>query len=229
MKVLIVAAHPDDEVLGCGATIPKIARKTDNEVYTLILGDGITSRYSEDELDTTEVKEQVERINNCALEAGKILGVRETKTYRNLCCRFDTVPLLNIIKIIEREIERIQPQVIYTHWPHDVNIDHKKVYDAVLSATRPLPHSCVKTIFSFEVLSSTDWVFRSQFSPNVYENVEETLETKIRALQIYESEIREFPHPRSVEAIKTLARKRGTEVGINSAEAFELIRDVRGI
>lgn len=227
MKVLIVAAHPDDEVLGCGATIAKLARKADNEVYTLILGDGITSRYGEDELGTQAVKEQVDRLNKCAIEAGKALGVKETKTYGNLCCRFDTVPILNIIKTIEEEIERIQPRIIYTHWPNDVNIDHKIVHEAVLSATRPLPGSCVKTIFSFEVLSSTDWNFRHRFSPHVYEDVRETLETKVRALQIYETEIRESPHPRSAEGIRSLARKRGIEVGINFAEAFELLRDVR--
>lgn len=227
MKVLVVAAHPDDEVLGCGATMAKLARQADTEVYTLLLGDGITSRYSEDELDTDEVREQVDRINKCAIKAGDILGAKETRTYRNLCCRFDTVPLLNIVKIIEEEVERIQPQVIYTHWPYDVNIDHGIVYQAVLTATRPLPNSGVKTIFSFEVLSSSDWNFRHRFSPNVYEDVSETLETKIRALQTYATEIRQFPHPRSVDGIRTLARKRGAEVGLEFAEAFELLRDIR--
>ncbi len=110
-----------------------------------------------------------------------------------------------------------------------VNIDHGIVHKAVLSATRPLPDSSVKTIFSFEVPSSTDWNFRHRFSPNVYEDIEETIETKIRALQIYETELQEFPHPRSVEGVRILAQKRGAEVGINFAETFELLRDVRSI
>ncbi len=224
--VLVVAAHPDDEVLGAGGTMAKHAQKGD-DVFTLIVGDGITSRYEESELGKDFIKKQVNTIKKHCLSAGNILGVKKTTVLGNYCCRFDQRPLLDITKAIEKEIARVKPGIIYTHNSFDVNNDHGIVFKAVLAATRPSPGFCVKKILVFEVLSSTEWSFHAEFRPNVYEDISSTIHKKIEAMKVYESEVREFPHARSLEAIKILAQKRGAEVGLNYAESFKLIRDVR--
>jgi LmbE family N-acetylglucosaminyl deacetylase len=225
-KVLVVAAHPDDEVLGCGGTIAKHVEKGD-DVFTLIIGDGITSRYAESELDKDYVNKQVNKIKENCLDAAKILGVKEVTIIGNHCCRFDKIPLLDITKLIEKKIGKIKPDVIYTHSPLDVNNDHRIVFKAVLIATRPLPGFCVKKLLAFEVLSSTEWNFYNKFRPNVYEDISQTINKKIEAMESYGHELRDFPHPRSIEAMKILAKKRGCEVGVNYAESFELIREIK--
>lgn len=225
-KVLIVAAHPDDEVLGAGGVMAKHAQKGD-EVFSLIIGDGITSRYEESELNKDSIRKQVETIKEHCLAAGKILGVKNTTVLGNYCCRFDQRPILDITKAIEKEIARVKPSIVYTHNDFDVNNDHGIVFKAVLTATRPSPGFCVKRVLTFEVLSSTEWGFHAEFRPNVYEDISPTIHKKIEAMRAYESEVREFPHARSFEAIKILAQKRGAEVGLNYAECFKLIRDVR--
>lgn len=226
-KVLVVAAHPDDEVLGCGGTIAKHTANGD-DVSILIIGDGVTARYPEDELDGDVAINQVNEIKKHCVDASKVLGVNDVSVLGNHCCRFDRIPLLDIIKSIEEKINEVHPDIIYTHSPHDVNNDHGIVFKAILSATRPIHSSfCVKTVLTFEVLSSTEWNFHAQFKPNVYEDISSTMSQKVRAMGAYKSEVREFPHPRSIEAIKNLAAKRGSEVGLKCAECFELIRDIR--
>lgn len=225
-KVLVVAAHPDDEVLGAGGVMAKHVQKGD-EVFSLIIGDGITSRYEENELNKDSVRTQVEAIKGHCLAAGKVLGVKNTTVLGNYCCRFDRRPILDMTKAIEKEITRVKPDIVYTHNCSDVNNDHGIVFKAVLTATRPSPDFCVKKLLTFEVLSSTEWGFHAEFRPNVYEDISSTIHKKIEAMKVYESEVREFPHARSLEAIKILAQKRGAEVGLNYAECFKLIRDVR--
>tara|TARA_Y100000310_G_scaffold115092_1_gene113628 strand:+ start:128 stop:808 length:681 start_codon:yes stop_codon:yes gene_type:complete len=225
MKVLVVVAHPDDEVLGCGGSIAKHSANKD-EVHILALGDGITSRYSQEELDEKEVKLRVESIKKDFFKATKLLGAKSTAIKGYNCCRFDLVPLLDITKIIEEHVKKIQPEIIYTHCPYDVNKDHKVIFDAVLTATRPLPNSCVKKILLFEILSSTEWSFLENFRPNVYIDVSDFIDTKIKAMNLYKGEVRNFPHPRSEKVIKALAEKRGSEVGLQNAEAFQLLREI---
>ncbi len=226
-KVLVVAAHPDDEVLGCGGTIAKHAARGD-DVSILIIGDGVTARYLESELDTDYANKQVNDIKKHCSDAAKILGAKNVTVLGNRCCRFDKVPLIDIIKSIEEKINETHPDIIYTHSPFDVNNDHSIVFKAILSATRPIPFAfCVKTVLTFEVLSSTEWNFHAKFKPNIYEDINSSMDKKIEAMKAYQSEVREFPHPRSIEAIKNLAAKRGSEVGLNCAESFELIRDIR--
>jgi LmbE family N-acetylglucosaminyl deacetylase len=222
--VLIVAAHPDDEVLGCGGTIRKLVKKG-YSVYTLILGEGVTSR--DPVRDRKKREREIEELKEKAIKANKLLGVKEVFLYEFPDNRFDSVDLLDIIKTIERVKKEIQPDIIFTHSQHDLNIDHALTYKAVLTASRPVRGETVKEIYSFEVLSSSEWVYPPKFSPNLYIDISDTIEDKIKAMSLYTSELRKYPHPRSLEGIRILAKKRGLEVGFYYAEAFEVVRILR--
>lgn len=220
---LVIAAHPDDEVLGCGGTIARLA-KEGSEVSVAILGEGITSRYrdpeSADRSAVTKLKARCEQV------AG-LLGVKQLETCSLPDNRFDTIPLLDIVKIVEALVDRFRPRVIYTHHGSDLNIDHAIVHRAVLTALRPMSGYPVSEIYAFEVPSSTEWAFQQfqpAFSPNVFIDISKTLDTKIKALEAYESEIRCFPHPRSAEALCAIARRWGSVAGLQAAEALQLIR-----
>lgn len=224
MKILIIAAHPDDEVLGCGGTIAKLS--SNNDIYTLILGEGITSRNIPEE----QKKEDVERLRRDAESANEILGVKKVFFEDFPDNKFDTVPLLDIIKTIEEYTLEINPEIIYAHHYGDLNIDHQITHKAVFTAIRPIEDYSVKKIFTFEILSSTEWNKQNQcnvFIPNTYIDISKTIDRKMEAMKCYKSEIREYPHPRSMEGIKILAQKRGLEVGLKYAEAFCLIREVQ--
>lgn len=228
MKILIVAAHPDDEVLGCGGTIARLARDG-HEVYIAILGEGITSRYERRQEQEAE-KPLIEELHTRSREVGRYLSVKDIFLFSLPDNRFDTVPLLDIIKMVENLIGNLQPDVIYTHHSGDLNIDHQIVHRAVLTAARPLKSCPVKEIYAFEVPSSTEWAFQQfepVFRPNVFVDIGETLEIKVQAMQLYESEARPFPHPRSPEALRAIARRWGSMIGVEAAEAFQLIRSVR--
>lgn len=224
MNILIIAAHPDDEVLGCGGTIAKLS--TANKVYTLILGEGVTSRKNQHKKNV----QKVTQLQKKAEHANKILGVKKVYFEGLPDNKFDTLPLLNIIKIIEGYVQKIKPDVIYTHHYGDLNIDHTITYKAVLTATRPISElHYPRKILSFEVLSSTEWNQQHQamiFTPNIYVDISETVEKKLRAMKCYTSEIRQYPHPRSLQGINIHAQKRGLEIGLKFAEAFYLIRDI---
>lgn len=226
MSVLVVAAHPDDEVLGCGGTIARLAEEG-YPVYIAVLGEGITSRHSQRgdaDLD------MVAALESCSRRVAMLLGAKDVFVHRLPDNRFDTVPLLDVVKIVERLIEDLKPQVIYAHHGGDLNIDHAVAFRAVLTATRPLQGCSVKELYVYEVPSATEWAFAQwapSFHPNVFVDINPTLEKKVEAMQIYESEARTFPHPRSAEALRALAQLRGSTVGLEAAEAFELIRSVR--
>jgi LmbE family N-acetylglucosaminyl deacetylase len=223
-SVLVVAAHPDDEVLGCGATLAGLCKSRD--IHILVLGEGFTSRYeSRDKADRAEV----DRLKAAAQAAATILGARSIKLDNLPDNRFDEVSLLDIVKRVEKAVEEARPEIIYTHHPGDLNVDHRITFQAVLTATRPLPGSCVRELYTFEVPSSTEWAFHQlepSFKPNVFVDVSETIETKIKAMAQYGSEARPFPHPRSPEALRSIARRWGTVVGLESVEAFELVRSI---
>lgn len=222
MKILVIVAHPDDEVLGCGGTIAKLT--PNNDIYILILGEGITSRHIPNE----KTKDEMIRLKRDAEKANEILGVGNVFLESFPDNMFDTVPLLEIIKVIEKYIQKIKPDVIYTHHYGDLNIDHQITHKAVLTATRPIETNTVKKILTFEVLSSTEWNNQYDiFFPNVYIDISEKINQKFEAMNCYKSEIREYPHPRSLEGIKILAQKRGLEVGLKYAEGFCLIREIK--
>jgi len=223
-KVLIVAAHPDDEVLGCGGTIARLVKER-HEAYTLILGEGITSR---DRSRNREKREkEINRLKEQIYKANELLGVKEVFTFDFPDNRFDSVDFLDIVKAIEEVKNKLKPEIVFTHSKSDLNIDHQITHKAVITATRPMQNESVKEIYAFEVLSSTEWNYPLSFSPNVYFDIGDTLERKLKAMTEYKSELREYPHPRSLKGIEIKARQRGMEVGFYYAEAFECIRCVR--
>jgi len=225
MEVLVVAAHPDDEVLGCGATLAKHARAGDR-VFVQILGEGGTARAGRGKVGVKRVAE----LQRCAAKAAKVLKVKDLTMSGLPDNRFDGLELLEIVQHVERAIERYQPEVIYTHFWADLNVDHRLTCQAVVTAGRPMGVPAVRRVAAFEVLSSTEWSFGTvgpSFEPNVFERLdEELLEAKVEAMSCYPRELREWPHPRSPEGIEVLARRRGSQCGAGLAEAFTLIREV---
>ena len=224
-SILVIAAHPDDEVLGCGGTIARLAAEG-HDVHVAILGEGITARYDKHEQTDQKI---IKELHDRCRKASKFLGVKELYLHDFPDNRFDTVPLLDIIKTVENVINRFRPQSVYTHHGGDLNIDHVLTHRAVMTATRPLESGPVKKIYAFEVPSSTEWAFgrfQQAFQPNVFVDISDTLETKIQAMQIYESEARLFPHPRSPQSLRALTRRWGSVVGFEAVEAFELARQI---
>ncbi len=222
-RILVVAAHPDDEILGCGGTIAKYASQG-FEVFTLILGEGITSR---DNLrNSSKRKYELEALQNQSLRANKIIGVKDLFSFNFPDNRFDTVPFLDIVKAIEKIKREISPKIVFTHFAGDLNIDHQITSKAVLTATRPMQDEVVKELYAFEVLSATEWNYNSAFRPNYFVNIEDFIDLKKEAMLVYKDELREFPHPRSLVGIENLAQRRGIETGFSYAEAFQIIRKV---
>lgn len=220
MKVLVIAAHPDDEVLGCGGTIARHVAAGD-EVRIHILAEGATSRTPSRDSDAHAT--ELTALAQSAADAAMILGA--TSVLHGLPDnRLDSLDLLEVIKLVEEVIFSYQPQLVYTHHSSDVNIDHQVIHRAVVTACRPLPGQSVRTLLFFEIPSSTEWQVPTAFSPNWFVSIEETLNLKVQALESYGAEMREFPHPRSISAVKALAAWRGASIGVNAAEAFVLGR-----
>jgi len=225
-SVLVVAAHPDDEILGCGGTMTRLVREG-HEVRIAILAEGMSSRYAHRE-DADQ--QQLQHLHARARQAADKVGAKELVLCKLPDNRLDTVPLLDVVKTVEDLVARFRPGIIYTHHPGDLNVDHGVVHRAVLTATRPMSGQCVRDVFAFEVPSSTEWAFQRiepPFRPNVFVDIADSLETKIAALGCYDTEARKFPHPRSPEALRAIATRWGSVVGLQAAEAFELIRSVR--
>lgn|SRR3990167_6525501 len=222
-KILIIAAHPDDDVLGCGGYIAKCIQQN-SRVMILFVGEGSTCRFSSDKINSPEAQQAIQQRQHCSIQSLTILGVTEYLFGNFPCGRFDQVPLLDMGKKIEKIIHDFQPDAIFTHHEFDVNRDHQIVFQATLQATRPSAQNNVPFLFSYEVLSSTEWRFTNSFKPNFFVNIEETVNIKICALEAYATEIKSYPFPRSQEGIKVLAQYRGMQVGYLFAEAFQLIR-----
>ena len=224
-KVLIVAAHPDDEVLGCGGIIAKY-RAEGHAVRVIFLAEGVTSRYENDELSEDHVLIERDRRNSNAIKALKILSVDSSEIFTSVrnCCRFDQILQLELVKEIEKHISKWSPTHLYTHSPNDVNVDHRITYKAVLAASRPIISSTLLEIYSFEVLSSTEWNTLQPFKANTFVDISSYIDLKIRAMEAYEGELRKEPHPRSKTAIQALSRYRGAQSGFSYAEAFSLVR-----
>jgi len=226
MSVLVVAAHPDDEILGCGGTMARLSREG-HEVRIAIVAEGMSSRYAQREhVD----QQQLKHLHARAQQAANKVGAKELVLCKLPDNRLDTVPLLDVVKLVEELITRFRPEAIYTHHPGDLNVDHGVVHRAVLTATRPVAGQWVREIYAFEVPSSTEWAFQRLepvFRPSVFVDIAETLDTKLEALACYDTETRKFPHPRSAEALRAIAARWGSVAGLPAAEAFELIRSVR--
>tara|TARA_Y100001958_G_C21231565_1_gene557349 strand:+ start:895 stop:1569 length:675 start_codon:yes stop_codon:yes gene_type:complete len=218
-RALIISAHPDDDILGCGAIINKY--KSEVEFKVVFIGEGSTCRFEDPE--SSEAQEEIKKRNNFAIEAFSVLGI-SNHSFNNLPCgRFDQVPLIEINKIIEREIKSFEPDTIFTHSKNDSNQDHVKVFRSTIIAARP--GSGVKTIYSYEVLSSTEWGFDRAFNANIFFRISKNdLDKKIEAFAKYATETKPFPYPRSSEGILVLAKRRGMQSNSQYAEAFNLIR-----
>ena len=217
-SVLIVAAHPDDEVLGCGGMIAKHADNGDN-VHVVITAEGHTSRNNLGESD----KNMVSYLRTCAEKANRALGAQSVNFLGLPDNRLDQLDRLDLIKKVELVVQKTSPKIIYTHHLGDLNVDHRRIHEAVMTACRPMPGSTVEKIFSFEVMSSTEWQTPNAsyaFTPNWYEDISNQWERKLAALHIYESEMRDWPHSRSIKSLKLLAELRGTQVGLTKLRLF---------
>jgi LmbE family N-acetylglucosaminyl deacetylase len=229
LTVLAVFAHPDDEVLAAGATLARYAREG-FAVHIAILGEGITSRSAtrEQALDSPEARAELEHLRRATDRAAAILGAAGCECFGLPDNRFDSVDLLAVVKTVEGLKARHRPAVVFTHHAGDMNVDHGVVANAVLTAFRSLPGEPPCQVLAGEVLSSTDYsvgIPGRAFEPNVWVPVERgDVGKKVAALEAYESEVRPFPHPRSRQAVESLAALRGSQCGVPWAEAFRLLR-----
>ncbi|NBC05532.1 MAG: PIG-L family deacetylase [Bacteroidetes bacterium] len=226
---MVVVAHPDDELLGLGATMHKLIKKYKVNTHVVILGEGLTSR--SDKRDPESWRAELEKHKNDIEAAKNEVGYHSVSVHDFPDNRFDTVALLDLIKVIEKEKSEFKPELIFTHHGGDVNIDHQRTFDAVLTACRPMKDEITKTIITFETPSGTEWRASSDprhFIPNWYMEVsEDDIIAKISGMEKYRFERREYPHPRSPKALKIHARDVGVSVGCKFAERFCLVRSIQ--
>ena len=217
-KILIIAAHPDDEVLGCGGTILKL--KKNNKIKVIFLTDGVSARKTDKRLKNKRKKECLDLFKYLKLDKPHFLNFPDNQ--------LDKIPLLKIVKKIEKILLNFKPNIVFTHFENCLNIDHQISYRATITACRPLKKNSVEKILSFEVLSSTDWAAFSNksFQPNYFVNIADQINEKLHSISFYKSELRKYPHSRSLKAIETLARSRGTSSGFKFAEAFFIVREL---
>ena len=217
--VLVISAHTDDEALGCAGVIAKHVAN-DDKVHLLFMTDGVGSR---------KVREN--EVCDRLTAAQKAADIMQVSSFTNLSFpdnQMDSLPLLDIVKEIENKIDEIHPEVIYTHHLGDLNVDHQVTHKAVMTSCRPQPSFCVKEIYAFEILSSTEWQIPGlmPFTPNVYVDITEYIDIKKQTLEAYNKEIRQPPHSRSIDNALRLNALRGNSVGCNYAEAFVLLRKI---
>ena len=211
MNILIIAAHSDDEVLGMGATISKISKK--NRVELIVTTESATSQYDDPKM--------IKVRHDACLRSAKILGIKNVNFLNYPDNQLDTIPQLEINQKIEKIIQKFKPRYVYTTPGHDLNKDHRQVFDSTIIASRP-GSSSVEAIFSYELPG----FIKTPFKPNIFENIEKEFPKKLAALKEYKTEIMKFPHPRSIESIKNLATYRGIQSGLKQAEAFELVHKI---
>ena len=222
--VLVIAAHPDDEILGCGGVLAAHAARGDT-VHVLIVAEGATSR--DFRRDPKGREPELTGLKAAASRAASVIGAEEPRMLGLPDNRLDTLPLLDVIKPVEAVVEAVAPDIVYTHHAGDLNVDHRIVHQAVVTACRPLPGSPVRAVYAFETVSSTEWQSAGEaFRPQRWVDIEPYLGCKLRALEAYEAEMRPFPHARSFEAVEALARWRGASAGLMAAECFMVVREL---
>jgi N-acetylglucosamine malate deacetylase 1 len=225
MKYLVVAAHPDDEILGCGGSMARWVSEG-HEVHVLIMAEGATSRDAS--RDTSAKQGELKALKKAALDASDEIGTTSLEFLDFPDNRMDSLDLLDVIKSVEKKVQEIKPSIVLTHHSGDLNVDHSIINRSVLTACRPEQKSTVKKIMSFEVNSSTEWQSPGydDFVPNLFIDITNFLEKKLRALDCYKSEMKEEPHPRSIQGVRNLAKLRGYSVGLPYAESFMVIREI---
>ena len=225
-KILVVVAHPDDELLGLGASMHKLIAEYNIKSRVVILGEGITSR--SDTRNAEQWNKELNQHKENMVEAQKCIGYHSVSAYDFPDNRFDSVALLDIIKVVEKEKKQFSPDIIFTHHNGDLNIDHRRTFEAVITACRPMQGECVKAIVSFETSSGTEWRASTDpkhFIPNFFIPVsKEDIKAKIKGMENKKKEKREYPHPRSPEALTIQAQRWGIVVGTEFAEAFHIVR-----
>jgi LmbE family N-acetylglucosaminyl deacetylase len=225
-NILIIAAHPDDDILGCGGLIAKYRKSVNFKV--IFIAEGSSCRYKNLSANKDQIDQTIKKRNCYAKNALKLLGVKNFSFYDLPCGRLDSLPIIEINKIIENEINLFKPEILFTHSESDNNNDHRIIFRSSLMAARPGVVKNLKTILSYEVLSSTEWNFSESFEPNHFELLNlNQINLKWKALKCYESETGVYPHPRSEEGIHALARYRGIQAGFKYAEAFKIIRNFK--
>jgi len=212
MKILIISAHPDDEVIGMGGTIKKLSNNK-NDITLCVVSEGASAQYKN--------KKMIQVRKKACMNAGKFLGISKFYFLDFPDGKLDSVPQLNINKKIEKVISKTNPEIVYTTPNHDLNRDHQKVFESTLVATRP-QSSSVKQVMCYELPG----ISKEPFQAKVFQDITNTFSSKIKAFKYYDSEIEEFPHPRSLKALENLANQRGVESGLKKAEAFNLIRKI---
>ncbi len=222
-KFLIFVAHPDDEVLGCGGVLKKLS-KLNKKIRVVVLAEGSSCRYKNYIKSKKEIVRSIKERKNSCKKALKDLGVNDFIFYDLQCGKLSSMPITSVAKIIEKEIMEFNPKIIFTHSDFDVNMDHRIIFQACLQSTRPTNNKKIVGLISFEILSSTEWKYKKIFEPNLFIDISKEIKYKILALKKYRSEIRSFPHPRSIEGIKSLAKYRGMQSFNKFAEAFKIIR-----
>ena len=218
MKYMILAAHPDDEVLGCGATAARLS-KEGHEVLPIILCENASVRY-----DGERMKKEIEEFSR---KSSNILGIEKPVFLGLPDQKLDKYSALEMARIIEDVIRKYEPETIFTHHGGDINKDHQIVFEATLVATRPVPNCKVKNVYSYETISSTEWAyteFYSNFKPTLFFDVTTTLDLKINAFGQYIPEVKDYPHPCSLRSIEIRAKDWGSRVGLRAAEAFQIVR-----
>ena len=212
--VLVIAAHPDDELLGCGGTVA-LHTKNGDDVYSLIVCEGESVRYS-----TQKVNQK-----NSTAEAAEVLGVKDVRMLDYPDQKLDTFNLTEIIQSIEAVVREIKPNIIYTQFGGDVNRDHELLFKAAMVATRPT-EKYIEAVFAFDTASSTEWGYPRSFIPDLWVDIQQTLDIKLKAMARYESELCDYPHPRSLEGLKYRAHAWGNQCCLDAAEVFMTIRRV---
>ena len=224
-NILVVAAHPDDEILGCGGSLYKYSLQGFN-INIVFMTNGVSAR----SLSKKEILLAIKERKKAAKKVAKIIGAKKLHFLNFKDNQLDSYPLLKIIKPLERLINKIKPEIIYTHYNDDLNIDHQIVSKAVITICRPQKNKTVKKMLFFEVPSSTEWQIKKKqktFSPNYFEDISKVKNYKLRALKCYKSEIKKWPHPRSIKGVTSLFNWRGATIGVEAAEAFMVGRIIK--
>jgi len=217
-RILVIGAHPDDETMGTGGTIAKMASDRYHKELCIV-----TSGY-----EPLITKKEIELRRKEAMNASKILGFNKVHFLELPAMKLDTLPKTQINDTLADIIKKTKPEIIFTNSRTDINLDHRIVFEATMVAARPRPGTSVKKLLSYELPSSTEWgelMLGTSFIPNPFVDITNTLNKKLNAMKAYRLEIKNYPHPRSIKNIESLARIRGTTVGFEAAEAFRLIYD----